>query len=146
MSEKIKKILMFGGGAALLYWFFVKPKTAIPQGNNSAGTTQATQATYTSANGSVAIVLNGAFVSNGVPGIDFQVFTYVLADGSLNFLYEDTPYRGDASYQVIKTDKSGLQNAINVTNEANKMTIAVTQNTNPVNIFQQSFDWSGNPV
>jgi len=153
MSDNLKKILLFGGGAAILY-YLLKPKTASTaasnttalNNSNATGDSKDLSGTYVSPNGSIAIMTNSSFFGSFGNGISFSVFTYVLADGSLDLLYSDSVYVGDASYQVTKVDKSGLTNVIIVTNMPDKLTIAVTQNTNPVNIFQQSFDWSGNPV
>jgi len=144
MSDNLKKILLFGGGAAILY-YLLKPKTA------SAAVTQVdvindTQLSFSSPDQSVEIDLNGAYNINGKQGIDFQVMTYIPTDAQLEYLYGDTVYKGDQSYQTIKTDKAGVQTAINVTNMTDKVTIAATRNTSPVMIFQQSFDWNGNPV
>jgi hypothetical protein len=144
MSDNLKKILLFGGGAVILY-YLLKPKTA------SAAVTQVdvindTQLSFSSPDQSVEIDLNGAYNINGKQGIDFQVMTYIPTDAQLEYLYGDTVYKGDQSYQTIKTDKAGVQTAINVTNMPDKVTIAATRNTSPVMIFQQSFDWNGNPV
>ena len=144
MNENLKKLILFGGGAYLLYWLFLKPKTALAA--PTVDVINQTQMQFASSDNKVEIDLNGAYNTNGKQGIDFQVMTYIPADESREYLFGDTIYKGDASYQTVKTDKAGVQTAINVTTMDDKMTVAVTQNTSPINIFQQSFDWDGNPV
>jgi len=147
MDDRLKKILLLGGVAALVYYLFLKPKSAQTQAiTTQVDTINDTQLSFSSADQSVEIDLNGAYNINGKQGVEFEVLTYIPSDAQLEYLFGDTVYKGDQSYQTIKTDKAGVQTAINVTNMPDKVTIAATRNTSPVMIFQQSFDWNGNPV
>ena len=155
MNNGLKNILMFGGGAALLYWLFSKAGNTSPSGNSGvAEVIDTTQLESINDKGNIHIVKLGTANINGKKGVSYQVQVFnnnqnlVYATGQTGAFSNysntqgDTVYQGDTPFVNSFIDSDG--NPINVYVSPTTTKLAITVVLNNGQTFEVVYDWDGN--
>ena len=148
MNNGLKNILVFGGGAALLYWLFSKAGSTPPTVNSGvAEVIDTTQQQNINNKGNIEIDKTGTVNNGGKKGVSYQVLVYNPETQSLEYLQgsNDTVYHGDTPY--INTLKDNNGNPVNVyfAPSATDTTIfSITAVLKDGTTYEVVFDWDGN--